>query len=103
MAIREPTTASLARLDPSLEVRAFLRAVVAFRCGDELGVGEAINISATGMFVATDQLPPLGSVLDLKLSLAEEIGKEMLVLRGEVVRRELFPDWRVCVCGDGLR
>ncbi len=88
MAVREHTTASLARLDPKLEVRAFLRAVVAFRCGDELGVGEAINISASGMFVASDQLPPLGAVLDLKLSMAEEIGREMLVLRGEVVRRE---------------
>ncbi|MFN7956358.1 MAG: protein kinase [bacterium] len=89
MAVREPTTASLARLDPNLEVRAFLRTVVAFRCGDELGVGEAINISANGMFLATEQLPPLGGVVELKLSLAEEIGKDMLVLRGEVVRREI--------------
>ncbi len=88
MAVREPTTASLAKLDPNLEVRAFLRAVVAFRCGDELAVGEAINISGTGMFIATDQLLPLGSLVDLKLSLAEEIGKEMLMLRGEIVRRE---------------
>ncbi len=89
MAVREPTTASLARLDPNLEVRAFLRTVVAFRCGDELGVGEAINLSPNGMFLATEQLPPLGGVLELKLSLAEEIGKDMLVLRGEVVRREI--------------
>jgi len=57
---------------------------------------QSLNISRTGMFVATDQLAPVGAVVDFEFSLAD--GMPLLRGRGEVVRVSTQP-----VMGMGLR
>src|SRR5688500_17605950 len=47
---------------------------------------EAINISQTGLFVATNDHPPLGTLVDVEVSLAT--GRLLLHGTGEVVRHE---------------
>jgi uncharacterized protein (TIGR02266 family) len=51
--------------------------------------GEAMNISASGMFIATDAPPPLGSRVDVEVTLAN--GQLLLHASGEVVRHQKDP------------
>ena len=71
---------------PEPEPRAFVRTLVAFRSGDEFGVGEAHDVSATGIFVRSDHVLPVGAVVDLKIRVESGETQEVVQVHGEVVR-----------------
>jgi uncharacterized protein (TIGR02266 family) len=80
------------------EPRAQVAAQVRLRYSSILDFHESqsLNISRTGMFVMTDQLAPVGSVVEFEFSLAD--GMSLLKGKGEVVRVVKQP-----VLGMGLR
>ncbi len=68
-----------------------MRALVAFRADDDFGVGEAYDLSTTGIFVVTHHEVPMGASVELKLRVEGVSSEETLVVRGDVVRSATTP------------
>jgi len=96
----DPTRAATSA---SVEPRAFLNRVVAFRHGADFGLGEALDISAQGVFIATDQLLPRGSIVDLKLQVPGDGEPVVLLVRGQVERCKGDPSKPDSQLGMGIR
>ena len=76
--------------DPTDETRAFARAVVVLKWGDQIEVGELLEVSPGGLFVAIESPPPLETRVELHFALRrrESSGRRVLeaTVRGHGVR-----------------
>ena len=82
--------------DPDVEpsaTRAFARAFVAYRAGEQVGVGEIREISRETVFVATDHRLPVGTRLELRFAIREEGSNRLLLVEGEVARLQDAGRW----------
>src|SRR5205085_9994127 len=89
--LRRATTPPPSDPSHSPAPRAFVRALVAFRAGDDFGVGEAYDMSATGIFVVTHHDVPTGSPIQLKLRVEGANADQTLIVSGSVVRSATTP------------